>query len=128
VLKAVVAYQPKRMAYGFDKTRRLLVKQDFDAVFKNALRLTNSEFTVLFSRNQLTHSRLGLVLSKKMINKSHDRNRIKRILRESFRLNSQLPAVDVVVLARPAVNKALPHQIRANLDKLWTELSVQHAS
>ncbi|MDX2346224.1 MAG: ribonuclease P protein component [Legionella sp.] len=116
------------MAYGFDKTRRLLIKKDFDAVFKNALRLTSSEFTVLFCRNQLEHPRLGLVLSKKMINKAHDRNRIKRILRESFRLHSHLPAVDVVVLARPAVNKALSNQINANLGKLWNELSTQHAT
>jgi ribonuclease P protein component len=116
------------MAYSFDKSRRLLVKQDFDAVFKNALRLTNSEFTVLFCSNHLAHPRLGLVLSKKMIHKAHDRNRVKRLLRESFRLNLDLPAVDIVVLARPAVNKAPPRQIQANLGKLWNKLSIQHGS
>jgi ribonuclease P protein component len=114
--------------YGFDKTHRLLTKKDFDAVFNHAFRLTNAEFTVLFCKNQLKNPRLGLVLSKKIIRQAHDRNRIKRILRESFRLNKHFPAVDVVVLARPAVNKALPHQIRINLGKLWNALSIQHAS
>ena len=113
--------------YGFNKSRRLLVKQDFDGVFNYAVRLTNTEFTVLFCENKLKQARLGLVISKKVIHKAHDRNRIKRLLRESFRLNSHLPAVDVVVLARPAVNKALPHQIRANLGKLWNVLSTRHA-
>ena len=112
--------------YGFNKSHRLLTKQDFDGVFNHAVRLTNTEFTVLFCENTLKQARLGLVISKKIIHKAHDRNRIKRLLRESFRLNSHLPAVDVVVLARPAVNKALPHQIRANLGKLWNTLSTRH--
>ncbi len=112
--------------YGFDKTRRLLKKQNYNYVFKNATKLTNTEFTVLFCQNNLKKARLGLVLSKKMINKAHDRKQIKRILRESFRLNDDLPAIDIVVLARPAVNKARPHQIRANLGKLWNALSTRY--
>ena len=114
------------MSYGFNKTHRLLKKQDYDGVFNHAIRLTNTEFTVLFCHNEFKHARLGLVISKKIIHKAHDRNRIKRILRESFRLHPHLPPVDVVVLARPAVNKALPHQISANLGKLWHTLSTRH--
>ncbi|MDF1677794.1 MAG: ribonuclease P protein component [Legionellaceae bacterium] len=112
--------------FGFDKTHRLLHKQEFDVVFRCAKKITNPEFTVLFCKNTLGHARLGLVISKKIVNKAHDRNRIKRILRESFRLNSQLPAVDIVVLAKPFVKKALSFQMRANLDKLWNRLSTQH--
>ena len=113
--------------YGFDKTHRLLTKQDYNHVFKRAKKFGNAEFTVLFCQNKLEKARLGLVISKKNIRKAHDRNRIKRILRESFRLKNNLPAVDIVILARPAVNKTLPHQIRANLGKLWNALSTQHA-
>ncbi len=113
--------------YGFNKSRRLLKKQEYDEVFKCAARLSTPEFIVLFCENTFKHARLGIVLSKKVIYKAHDRNRIKRILRESFRLNSHLPAVDIVVLARPAVNKAMPHQIRANLGKLWNALAEPHA-
>lgn len=112
--------------YRFDKTRRLLTRQDFDRVFKQAHRLTNTEFTVLFRDNTLNQARLGLVLSKKVIRKAHDRNRIKRILRESFRLRKQLPAVDVVVLARPALTKATPSDLMVNLGKLWDTLSKRH--
>ncbi len=112
--------------FGFDKTRRLLHKNEFDVVFSHAKKLANTEFTVLFCDNSLGCARLGLIISKKIVNKAHDRNRIKRILRESFRLNSKLPAVDVVILAKPYAKKALPYQMRANLDKLWNRLSTQH--
>jgi len=114
--------------FGFDKSRRLLTRQDFDRVFKHAYKLTTPEFTVLFCDNKHKQARLGLVLSKKMIHNAHDRNRIKRVLRESFRLNTQLPAVDMVVLARPAVTQAETMRMRANLDKLWNTLSARHAS
>ncbi|MCH9690119.1 MAG: ribonuclease P protein component [Gammaproteobacteria bacterium] len=110
--------------YGFNKTHRLLTKKDFDLVFKHALRKTSAEFTVLFKLNNLESARLGLVLSKKVIRKAHDRNKIKRIIRESFRLNTCLPAVDVVVLAKPAVNQASSQQLRINLGKLWNALSM----
>ena len=115
------------MHYQFDKKRRLLNKKDYDAVFSNAYRIKNNEFIILFCRNQLGYARLGLALSKKVIPKAHHRNRMKRILRESFRLKPQLPDLDIVVLARPFVYQALPHQIRANLGELWDTLSKQYA-
>ena len=112
--------------YAFNKIRRLLTKHDFNRVFENATRLRNTEFTMLFCENTSGQARLGLVISKKAIAKAHDRNRIKRLLRESFRLNKHLPAVDVVILAKPAVLKAPPKKISAQLDKLWDALSEQH--
>ena len=43
-------------------------------------------------------ARLGLVVSKKGTPKAHRRNRVKRIIRETFRLNAgQLPAADIVI-------------------------------
>ena len=114
--------------FEFGKSRRLLTRSEFDRVFKNAHKLTTPEFTVLFCDNKQKQARLGLVISKKMIHKAHDRNRIKRVLRESFRLNTKLPAVDVVVLARASVTQAEPVRMKSNLDKLWDTLSARHAS
>ena len=113
---------------SFSKSRRLLTREDYDRVFKNAHKLTTSEFTVLFCDNKQKRARLGLVISKKMIHKAHDRNRIKRVLRESFRLNTKIPAVDVVVLARSNASQAEPVRMKSNLDRLWNTLSVRHAS
>jgi len=114
--------------FGFAKSRRLVSRQEFDRVFKYSYKLTTPDFTVLFCDNKLKQARLGLVLSKKMIAKAHDRNRIKRLVRESFRLNKKLPAVDVVVLAKSGIAKTKPIYIRSNLDKLWDTLSVRYTS
>ncbi len=48
----------------------------------------------------LDHARLGLAISKKKIRTAAARNRIKRLVRESFRLRCRnLSSIDIVVLA-----------------------------
>ena len=108
---------------GFDKTHRLLTKIEYDHVFSQAKKLGSSYFIVLYRNNNLGHARLGLALSKKMIAKSHDRNRIKRILRETFRLNMQLPTVDIIVLARPNISKIKNSIIINSLNETWNLLT-----
>ncbi len=107
--------------YGFNKTRRLLKKSDYDAVFSQANKVVSSEFIVLYRNNTMGHARLGLALSKKMIAKAHDRNRVKRLLRETFR-NRQLPALDVVILARRGVANVENSNLIKKLSSVWDKL------
>ena len=107
----------------FDKTRRLLKKSDNDDGFNQAKKIVNSDFIVLYRNNTVGHARLGLALSKKMIAKAHDRNRLKRLLRETFRTR-HLPAVDIVVLARNGVAKVQNPMIITKLCRVWDELCV----
>jgi ribonuclease P protein component len=52
------------------------------------------------------------------------RNRIKRLARESFRLNQHdLPMVDVMVSARDAARHASPEVLRASLAKHWLNIT-----
>ncbi|MBA2648423.1 MAG: ribonuclease P protein component [Legionella sp.] len=107
--------------FSFKKTQRLLKKIDYDYVFEQAKKVVYAEFTVLYRKNELDCSRLGLAISKKMIAKAHDRNRIKRLIRESFRTN-KLPAVDVVFLARPGLLKQSNTEMNSNLSTIWERL------
>jgi len=108
--------------YAFTKTQRLLKKTEYDHVFEQAKKIVTTEFVLLFRENKLGHARLGLALSKKMIAKAHDRNRIKRVLREGFR-QTQLPAVDMIFLARHGVAKETNLTINCRLGKTWEKLT-----
>ena len=108
--------------FSFKKTQRLLKKSDYDHVFVQAKKIVTTDFVLLFRENNLGYARLGLALSKKVIAKAHDRNRIKRLLRECFR-QTQLPAVDLIFLARSGVAKQPSLGINSRLSKIWEKLS-----
>lgn len=106
----------------FKKTSRLLKKTDYDKVFAQANKVTTPEFIALFKKNQMGHARLGLVISKKKIPKAHDRNKVKRQIRECFR-KEQLPEFDIVFLAKFDVSNIGNHNIRESLGKIWSRLN-----
>lgn len=108
--------------FAFKKTQRLLKKIDYDYVFDKARKIVTSDFIILYRENKLGYARLGLALSKKMIAKAHDRNRIKRLLREKFR-QSRLPAVDIIFLARQGIAKQTSSCINTKLSKTWEKLA-----
>lgn len=69
-------------------------------------------------------ARLGLAISKKVARRAVDRNRIKRLIRESFRsIRCQLPPNDIVVLARSATSAADNDRLFASLAAHWRRLS-----
>lgn len=106
----------------FDKTRRLLKKSDYDHVFAQANKLITAEFVILHRNNSVGTARLGLALSKKKIAKACQRNRLKRLLRESFRTR-ELPDVDVIFLARNGAAAVKNSLIIANLGNAWEKLT-----
>lgn len=107
--------------FSFPKERRLLSKQDYNHVFQQAKKIVNAEFIILYRSNTFGHARLGLAISKKMIAKAHDRNRVKRILREIFRTRS-LPSIDLIVLAKKGSDRVENKIMITNLSKTWDKI------
>jgi ribonuclease P protein component len=66
-------------------------------------------------------ARLGLVVGKRALSRAHERNRAKRVLRETFRRRrASLPAMDIVIqVTGDAGNEAY----RASLETLLAQLS-----
>ena len=86
----------------FPKSHRLHGKLAFAAVFEAKTRDTRGPLVVYARPNDLGHPRLGLSVSR-AVGTAPKRNRIKRLLRESFRLmQHDLPSgYDIVIVIRP---------------------------
>jgi len=111
----------------FPRCVRLLQQQEFKQVFADAHAYRNRAFTLLVRKNDLSHARLGLAISKKAARKAIQRNRLKRLVRESFRQwQNQLPNIDIVVLAKPeAVNMRNP-EINQALERNWVSMKTKN--
>jgi ribonuclease P protein component len=89
----------------FGKKERVRRRKDYLNIYKRGRRIHSDNFTVILSPNPSGEKRLGIAVSKKVGN-AVKRNRIKRLLREFFRLNKdQLPdSKDMVIIAKKDVS------------------------
>lgn len=108
----------------FTRELRLLTPSHFQFVFDQAIPAVSPQLTLLARVNNLEHPRLGITISKKNVRLAHERNRLKRHIRESFRLRQQqLPAIDIIAIGKKNADNLTNQQLAQTLDKLWNKLS-----
>ena len=114
-------------SFAFNKSLRLLNSGSFQAVFDQAdVRVSSKHALFLAKFNEQPQPRLGLVIAKKNIRLAVQRNRVKRHLRETFRLSQhELPNMDVVVLTRKGLDTLEDKEMSQEFDKLWHRLTKQ---
>ncbi len=110
--------------HGFDKSLRLLNSSDYKTVFDDAtLKVSNPNILILARANDKGHPRLGLVVAKKNAKLAVQRNRIKRIARESFRLQQdQMGNLDTIVLTRKGIDQLDNATLQQMFSQLWYQL------
>ena len=110
----------------FRRRSRLADKSSFSRVFEKAARSRDKMFIVLSRPNGTKESRLGLAIGKKNCRLATGRNRIKRIVRESFRhcLND-MPGLDIVVLNQAAAARANSRVLFDSLETHWNKCRQQ---
>lgn len=108
---------------GFPRDCRLLTAAEYRSVFSHPTKSTDRYFTVLCRPSGRTSARLGLVVAKKKTRLAVARNRIKRIIRESFRHNRvTLGGVDFVVLSRMGAGDVDKQILFDSLERHWGKL------
>ncbi len=85
------------LGFGLPKEARLLKRAEFLRVYEQGARIEGRFMTVFFLPGNAERHRVGITATKKAVGKAHDRNRAKRLLRESFRLSR----VELAAIAAP---------------------------
>ncbi|MBF7144384.1 MULTISPECIES: ribonuclease P protein component [Pseudomonas] len=113
------------MSQDFSRSKRLLVPKQFKAVFDSpTAKVPGKHLLILAKDNQLDHPRLGLVIGKKSVKLSVQRNRIKRVIRDSFRHHQvALEGWDIVIVARKGLGDIENAELHLHFAKLWKRLA-----
>jgi len=126
----------------FPRDARLTNAFDYTRVFEKNSRSADRYWTVLSRENLRGRedrnlkggecndgdapiaARLGLAVAKKCAKRAVDRNRLKRLARESFRQHKQsLAGFDIVLLARHASVSATNQELLKSLEKHWSRIT-----
>jgi len=103
---------------------RLLNAAEFEHVFKHAERSSSKALTVLARPSGRQQARLGLAVPRRQIRKAVERNRVKRLVRESFRHHqAMLEGLDVVVLVRGPLAEKNSERVFLCLEDHWQRIS-----
>jgi ribonuclease P protein component len=112
------------MNQQFSRSSRLLTPADFKNVFDCCeFKVSNKHFLFLAKKNQSDEPRLGIVVSKKNVKLAVQRNKIKRFIRQAFRIKSKyLTNIDIIVLARKDAGKMTKFPLNQSIASLIADL------
>ena len=113
-----------RSPLRFQPAQRLRRPAEFQVAYRVGRRFGNELLSASVRPNDQSAARLGLSIAARTVGNSVSRNRLRRLIRDGFRLQQwSLPPVDIVIGARTAARTASAPQLRAGLQRLWIEIN-----
>lgn len=110
-------------SFRFTKQAKIVKTDDFSSVFNLRKRIANKHLVMRYRLNEAGTARLGLIVSKKTSKLAVQRNYMRRVLRELFRLNRhRLPVVDLVIQVQKAFEKPDFFEIKQEFEYLIQKL------
>ena len=102
------------------KEFRLRKQKGFENVFNKGFYFSNNFLSLKTVKNDLPVSRFGFIVSKKISKKAVERNRVKRLLRESVRLmqNDIRTGFDMVFISKAGISGKKFKEINLAVEKL----------
>jgi len=109
--------------YRFSKNRRLLKASEYQEVFdRNKFKVAHPKLLLLAMQSDCDQARLGLVVGRKNIPTAVGRNRVKRLVRETFRQTDFPLSLDIIFLARRDIDKLGDTELNLLLRQSWGRL------
>ena len=108
--------------HAFPKANRILKRKEYLALSKNGKRLYSKAFIAIIDTDSI-QNRLGVTVSKK-VGKAAERNRIKRFIREYFRLNrDKIQGFwKINIIAKKSAGEATHQEVNASLNHIFKTL------
>ncbi len=109
--------------FSFPKQDHILKHREFRELFRSGKRIHSDCFIAEHKKNIGKKSRLGLTVSKK-VGGAVNRNRIKRVVREHFRLKrAKISGVwDINIIAKKKAGKTSSKELWFSLEKIFIRL------
>lgn len=105
---------------------RLVRPADFAALRERSQRTSSASFTVQYRAGAQSGARLGMAVSRRVSKLAVERNRIRRQIRENFRLHrGELPNLDILVIARASATAQTNAVLRSELESIWRTLAAK---
>ena len=112
------------MRFFLTKADRILKRHEFIALSKSGRRIQNEHFIAIFAAAERSRSRLGITVTKK-VGKAVKRNRIKRFVREFFRLNRRRYSGkwDINIIAKRQIEDISGEKAYRSLQDIFNRIS-----
>jgi len=116
----------QKKTFSFQKKERIRKKKDFEKIFLRGERLKNIYFGIILKGNTLKNRRIAVIVKKKEYREAHTRNKIKRRIKEIYRLNKEkFPAnTDCVIIIKKSAHNLSYQELQNKLFNLLVKYEV----